>query len=200
MMETEELFLIFACLLLFFDLIQLLKVKPREKKKLEYGFYASILACGLVVASYFMLLQAFLKDDFALREVYLYSSSGLPSSYKVYATWAGMSGSMLFLTFLLTIVYFAYRFKTYEKSSSFRLTAYRIMDLILIFFLFLTLMNSPFERLQGTPMDGQGLNPLLQTFWMFVHPPIVFSGYIFVIPSCLVAVDSRKCYWRFVGL
>ena len=90
-METEELFLIFACLLLFFDLIQLFKVKPRERKKIEYGFYTSIIACGLIVASYFMLLQAFLKDDFALRAVYSYSSSGMPTSYKVYSTWAGMS-------------------------------------------------------------------------------------------------------------
>jgi cytochrome c-type biogenesis protein CcmF len=30
-------------------------------------------------------------------------------------------------------------------------------------------------------MDGAGLNPLLQTFWMFIHPPIVFAGYTFVI-------------------
>jgi len=192
MMETEELFLTFACLLLFFDLIQLLKVKPREKKKLEYGFYASILAFGLIVASYFMLLQAFLKDDFALREVYSYSSSGLPTSYKVYATWAGMSGSMLFLTFLMTIVYFAYRFKTYEQRSSFRLTAYKILDFMLIFFILLTLMNSPFERFEGTPMDGGGLNPLLQTFWMFIHPPIVFSGYVFVILAFALILASMK--------
>lgn len=180
-METEELFLVFASLLLFFDLIQLLKAKPRERKKLEYGFYATILACGLIVASYFMLLQAFLTDDFAFREVYLYSSSSLPTSYKVYATWAGMSGSMLFLTFLLAIVYFAYRFKSYDEKSFSRVKVYQIVNFILIFFLLLTLMNSPFERLQGTPMDGQGLNPLLQTFWMFIHPPIVFAGYIFVI-------------------
>jgi len=191
-METEELFLTFACLLLFFDLIQLAKVKPRERKKLEYGFYASILACGLIVASYFTLLQAFLKDDFALREVYSYSSSGLPTLYKIYATWAGMSGSMLFLTFLLTIVYFVYRFKTYEAGGSFRLTAYRILDFILIFFVLLTLMNSPFERFQGTPVDGGGLNPLLQTFWMFIHPPIVFSGYVFVILAFALILASMK--------
>ncbi len=191
-METEELFLTFACLLLFFDLIQLLKAKPREKKKLEYGFYALILACGLIVASYFMLLQAFLNDDFALKVVYAYSSSDLPTSHKVYATWAGMSGSMLFLTFLTTTVYFAYRFKTYEKRSSFRLKAYEILDFILIFFLLVTLMNSPFERLQGTPMDGGGLNPLLQTFWMFIHPPIVFSGYVFVIIAFAIILASMR--------
>ena len=191
-METEELFLTFACLLLFFDLIQLSKVKPRERKKLEYGFYSSIIACGLIVASYFMLLQASLTDDFSLRAVYSYSSSGMLASNKVYSTWAGMSGSMLFLTFLMTIVYFIYRFRTYEKRSSFCLTTYKILDFILIFFLLLTLMNSPFERLQGTPMDGAGLNPLLQTFWMFIHPPIVFSGYVFVILAFALILTDMK--------
>jgi cytochrome c-type biogenesis protein CcmF len=28
-----------------------------------------------------------------------------------------------------------------------------------------------------TPMDGQGLNPLLQNPWMVIHPPVMFIGY-----------------------
>ncbi len=27
------------------------------------------------------------------------------------------------------------------------------------------------------PLDGNGLNPLLQSFWMVIHPPILFAGY-----------------------
>ncbi len=191
-METEELFLVIASLLLFFDLIQLLKSKPGEKTKLEYGFYASIVACSLIVVSYFTFLQAFLKDDFSLREVYFYSSSGLPASFKVYATWAGMSGSMLFLTFLVAIAYFAHRFKTHGEEGALRLTLYKILNFLLIFFLLLTLMNSPFERMQGTPMDGKGLNPLLQTFWMFIHPPIVFAAYVFIIFAFALVLAKMK--------
>jgi cytochrome c-type biogenesis protein CcmF len=191
-METEDFFLIFACLLLFFDLIQMSKAKPREKKKLEHGFYASTLACGLIVASYFMLVQAFLKDDFTLREVYSYSSSNLPTLYKLYATWGGTSGSMLFLTFLTAIAYFVYRFKTYEKRSVFRIAVYGILDFILLSFLLITLMNSPFERFPATPMDGRGLNPLLQTFWMVAHPPVVFIGYVFVIFAFVLTLASMS--------
>lgn len=191
-METEELFLAFAWILLFFDLTQSPEAQGREKKRREYGFYASVLACGLIIASYFMLLQAFLKDDFTLREVYLYSSSGLSVPSKVYATWAGMSGSIFFLTFLLTIVYFVYRFKPYEEGGSFRLTAQKTLNFMLVCFLFFTLMNSPFERLSETPMDGRGLNPLLQTFWMSIHPPIVLSGYVFVILAFALVLASMK--------
>ncbi len=191
-MGTEELFLIFASLMLFFDLIQSSKAKPREKKKLEYGFYAATLACGLIVASYLMLAQAFLNDDFSLVAVYSYSSSGLPAASKLYATWGGASGSMLFLTFLVGILYFAYRFRTYEKRSAFNIAAYRTLNIILIFFLIVTLMNNPFERLSGTPMDGRGLNPLLQTFWMFAHPPVVFAGYVFVIFAFVLVLASMS--------
>lgn len=191
-METEELFLIFASLMLFFDLIQLSKAKPREKRKLEYGFYAATLACGLIVTSYLMLVQAFLSDDFSLKEVYSYSSSGLPAASKLYATWGGASSSMLFLTFLIGILYFVYRFRTYEKRSTFNIAAYRILNFILIFFLIITLMNSPFERFPTAPMDGKGLNPLLQTFWMFAHPPVIFAGYVFIIFAFVLTLASMS--------
>ncbi len=191
-METEEVFLVFACLMLFFDLIQLLKIKAREKNKLEYGFYAITLACGLIIAAYVMFVQAFLTDNFSFREVYSYSSSGLPLLYKFYATWGGAGGSMIFLTSLTCLIYFFYRFRTNEKGKLFDITAYRIIDLILIFFIIVTLMDSPFERISITPMDGRGLNPLLQTFWMLVHPPIVFLGYVLILFAFVFALASMS--------
>ncbi|NIU38752.1 hypothetical protein GWN65_01925 [Candidatus Bathyarchaeota archaeon] len=191
-METEELFLIFASLMMFFDLIQLSKAKPREKRKLEYSFYATTLACGLIVASYLMLVQAFLNDDFLLTTVYSYSASGLSLASKFYATWGGASSSMLFLTFLTGLFYFAYRFMTFEKRSAYNIATYKILDFILIFFLIVTLMNSPFERLPAAPMDGKGLNPLLQTFWMFAHPPVIFAGYVFVILAFALSLASMS--------
>jgi len=191
-METEELFLVFACLALFFDLVQLSKARTREKRRSEYGFYAVALACGLIVVSYLLLAQAFLNDDFSLTEVYSYSSSSLPAISKLYATWGGASGSMLFLTFLIGILYFAYRFRTYEEGSRFNVAAYEMFNFTLVFFLVVTLMSSPFERFSTRPIEGRGLNPLLQTFWMFVHPPIIFAGYVFVIFAFVLTLASMS--------
>jgi cytochrome c-type biogenesis protein CcmF len=95
---------------------------------------------------------------------------------------------MLFLTFLFTLVYFAYRFKESETEdetrSTFRITLYKIADLFLISLVLLVLLHSPFERfplsMQMVPTEGSGLNPLLQTFWVLIHPPVVFLGYAFV--------------------
>jgi cytochrome c-type biogenesis protein CcmF len=194
-METEDLFIIVAGLLIFFDLIQLLKAKPREKMRLEYGFYAVTLAGGLIIASYFMLIQAFLTDNFLFKEVYSLSSSGVPVINKIYATWAGTGGSMLFLIFLIASVYFIFRFFNLEKKTAYYIAVFRILDLILVFLLLVVLMNSPFQRLSGKPMDGGGLNPLLQTFWMLIHPPIVFIGYVFVVFAfsfSLAGITTKK--------
>ncbi len=191
-METEEFFLIFAVLLLFFDFVQLVRAKPRQKRKIEYGFYAATFAFGLIVISYFMLVQAFLNNDFSLREVYSYSSSSLPAASKVYATWAGAGGSILLLTLLIGIAYFAFRFRTYEKTSSSGIAASGILNFMLIFFLILTIVKNPFARFPGMPLDGIGLNPQLQTFWMIMHPPIVFSAYVFILLAFALTLANMK--------
>jgi len=178
-METGEIFLIFACVLLLFDFILLLITK--EKKKFgELAFFISSIASVLIIASYLRLTLAFLSDNFRIGEVYAYSSSSLAIWYKLGDPWIGSSGSMLFVTFLFTLLYFAYRVKGSGKESEFRSTAYKIMDIFLIALLLVTLVKSPFELLPVTPPDGAGLNPLLQTFWVLIHPPVVFLGYVFV--------------------
>ncbi|MBL7118334.1 MAG: cytochrome c biogenesis protein CcsA, partial [Candidatus Syntrophoarchaeum sp.] len=181
-METGELLLVIAGILLFFDFILLLKVKakPEEKKKLELAFFASSIACVLIMASYLRLTRAFLNNDFSLMEVYSYSSSSLSIWYKLGDPWIGSSGSMLFVTSFFALVYFVYRFKGLGKEDVFRTTTYKILDVFLIFFLLVTLLKSPFELLPVTLPDGAGLNPLLQTFWVLVHPPVIFFGYVFI--------------------
>jgi cytochrome c-type biogenesis protein CcmF len=181
-MERGEIFLIFACILLLFDFILLLKVKAKaeEKKKLEIAFFASTIACVLIIAAYVRLTLAFLNDNFSLWEVYAYSSSSLSIWYKLGDPWIGSSGSMLFVTFLFTTMYLVYRFKGFGKESAFHTTTYQILDIFLIFFLLVTLLKSPFEFLPFIPPDGAGLNPLLQTFWVLVHPPVIFLGYVLV--------------------
>ncbi len=187
-MEIAELLLSFAlifpwlvlsaCILLVLDFIMLLKVKAKKSSKL--AFIAFSIACAIMVVSYVMLTQSFVSDFFSLKEVYTYSSSGLTLPYKVGGPWIGSSGSMLFVTCFLVLVYFVFRFKGLGKESESRTTTYKILDLFLIFLLLVTLLQSPFERLPIVPPDGAGLNPLLQTFWVLVHPPVVFLGYVFV--------------------
>ena len=181
-MELGEIFLILACVLLLFDFSLLLnaKAKAEEKNKREIAFFVATIACVLVIGSCFRLVMAFLNDTFALWEVYAYSSSSVAVLYKFGDIWIGGSGSMLFVTSLIALVYLVYRFKGFGKESVFHTTTYQILDIFLIFYIIATLLKSPFELLPVIPPEGAGLNPLLQTFWVTIHPPVIFLGYVFV--------------------
>ena len=46
------------------------------------------------------------------------------------------------------------------------------------FLAFILLTSNPFERLIPPPLDGQGLNPLLQDIGLALHPPMLYLGYV----------------------
>ena len=49
-----------------------------------------------------------------------------------------------------------------------------------MFFLFLMVVHkNPFTTfLTQAPADGKGLNPLLQNFYMAIHPPSLYTGFV----------------------
>jgi cytochrome c-type biogenesis protein CcmF len=55
-----------------------------------------------------------------------------------------------------------------------------IISVVEMFFLFLMVVhNNPFETFLTTaPAQGQGLNPLLQDFYMAIHPPMLYLGFV----------------------
>ncbi len=191
-MEYETVFLITAALLSFSDLTLLSMSKLNEKRRNSYGLYAVILAFALIVISYVMFLQAFVGNNFSFIEAYSYSSSSLPLMSKVYASWGGARGSMLFLTLILSSFYLALRVYAYKRTKRFNVTASQVFSIIVIVFLFICLVKNPFEQFAIAPVEGKGLNPQLQTFWMAIHPPIVFAAYAFVLLAYTLTLASMK--------
>ena len=190
-MEYETVFLVIAALLSFSDLILLSKSKL-NKKRSSYGLYAVILSFALIALSYVMFLQAFIGNNFSFIEVYSYSSSSLPLMSKIYASWGGARGSMLFLTLILSACYLALRFYAYRRTERFNVTASQVFSVIVIVFIVICLVKNPFEQFASAPAEGKGLNPQLQTFWMAIHPPIVFAAYAFVLLAYTSTLASMK--------
>ena len=65
-----------------------------------------------------------------------------------------------------------------------------------MFFLFLMVVHkNPFATfLTNAPADGDGLNPLLQNYWMVIHPPSLYTGFVgMTIPFAfgIAALDHR---------
>jgi cytochrome c-type biogenesis protein CcmF len=55
-----------------------------------------------------------------------------------------------------------------------------VVSVVQMFFLFLMMVhNNPFGTyLTPVPPDGEGLTPLLQNYWMAIHPPMLYLGYV----------------------
>ena len=42
------------------------------------------------------------------------------------------------------------------------------------------------RRIAGARVDGEGLNPLLQNYWMVIHPPSLYTGFV----GCTIPFSS----------
>src|SRR2546421_2357172 len=139
------------------------------------GLYAT---AGLLVAATLWLVAALLRHDFSILYVSQVTSRSTPFPYPLTALWAGMAGSLLFWT-LLTSLY---------ASSAIAVQAPRRPELvgvattvlsgILAFFaVVLAFGANPFVSASPVPPDGQGLNPLLQSPFMNIHPVMLYLGF-----------------------
>lgn len=137
-----------------------------------------------IMVSSIALWRAFLTDDFSLQYVWAYSSRDLDVFYKISSFWGGQKGSLLFWTLLLTSYMAVVHFQNRKKNIVVVPYALAVMQLITVFFLFLlNFSTNPFEVLPLPPEDGRGLNPLLQNYWMVIHPPTLYLGYVgFTVP------------------
>lgn len=172
-----NLLLSIASLLLIIDIYMLSKsnlyVKSSDRK--SKAFILSILG---VLSAYLLYVSSFLRDDFSLKDVYAFSSTGLPVLYKLYASWASVGGSLILWSTTLALIYLVYRQLKSNNSDSSLSRVYTHLDVFLILLLSATILADPFAQLNFIALDGFGLNPLLQSPWMAVHPPIIFLGYV----------------------
>ncbi len=151
---------------------------------------ASAIATFAVSLATFSLALGFLSNDFRIAYVARHSMRSLPVIYKISALWAGQSGSLLLWLLVISILAFMLqRIREYrENDLDLRLGV--VINLVRLFFLILILfVTPPFELLSDVPHDGSGLNPMLQSLGMVVHPPLLFLGFSgFLVPFALVVV------------
>ncbi len=152
-----------------------------------------IMSAALVLASA-LLLHALYWNDFSLVYVASYTDKILPIFYRLTAFWAGQAGSLLFwaLSVALCGTFFSFTRSYKSLTTDTRLWFWVFFLGIMGFFaLLLTGWSNPFMMQTPAPLDGNGLNPLLQNPGMIFHPPLLFWGYGgFVIPGCLALAQS----------
>src|SRR5215831_12686476 len=135
--------------------------------------------CALVTLAVAALWSGLLSSDFSLEYVAGYSSTTLPTPYKFAALWGGQQGSLLFWTWLLSIFTSIAAFQNRRRNPEIAPYAMTVLAVVAIFFLaMLNFVTRPFDLLAVAPAEGTDLNPLLQNYWMAIHPPSLYTGYV----------------------
>ncbi|MEW5975915.1 MAG: heme lyase CcmF/NrfE family subunit [Acidobacteriota bacterium] len=161
-------------------------VETADRSLIAVGVLVSIAVGGL----WYQLLTA----NFGLQYVASNTNLAMPWFYKIGALWGGQEGSLLFWCWLLSL--FGIATAIIHRNRNRHLMPYVVAMISLVITFFLILNNfvaNPFDLIgveRGgnaavpfRPVDGRGLNPLLQYWAMVIHPPILYLGYVgFTIP------------------
>jgi cytochrome c-type biogenesis protein CcmF len=132
------------------------------------------LAGFVLLASAFQMFNI-LTHQFQYQYVTNFSDRSLPPLLLAATFWGGQSGSFL-LWAAWSAVFGLFLIWGLRRSAwePYVLTPYLLVTVCITA---ITLASDPFAMLAETPADGNGLNPLLQNYWMAIHPPILFTGF-----------------------
>src|SRR5690554_6028722 len=200
--QLGQLFIIIAFVTALFSTYSYLKaVRLKDqglahlnyKKAARWAFIIqSIAVFGIFVCMYVIITRHYFEYSYAWQ----HSSKGLQMKYLLSSFWEGSEGSFLLWIIchnVLGLIFIATE-KIWEERV---MVVVNIVQALLLTMVLgvqlgeLQIGSSPFVLLRDTmdsPIfsrpdyldfieDGQGLNPLLQNYWMVIHPPMLFLGF-----------------------
>lgn len=141
--------------------------------------------------SFGALTYAFVTSDFTVQLVNLNSHSLKPVLYKVTGVWGNHEGSMLLWVFILTLFGACLAWFGGNLPPGLRARALSVQAAVgVAFYGFILFTSNPFERMSVAPLDGRGLNPILQDPGLALHPPFLYLGYVGLSVSFSFAIAA----------
>jgi cytochrome c-type biogenesis protein CcmF len=160
------------------------------------SFYFHIIAVLGVVSTLFIIIY---QHKFEYHYAWSHSSRSLPAYYMISAFWEGQEGSFLLWIFWHAVLGF-FLIHTNKKWEGPMMTIFALVQAFLVSMILgvvifnIKIGSTPFMLLRDAmadpvflrdpnfiPADGTGLNPLLQNYWMVIHPPTLFLGFAFTL-------------------
>lgn len=152
-------------------------------------------ASAFVAVATGCLVAGFLADDFRIDYVYHYSSRNQALAFKIGALWGGQAGSLLLWALILAAMSSLMVATNRNKNRALMPWATAVVGTTLTFFMILlNFVEPPFLTGPARP-DGVGLNPQLKNYWMMIHPPSLYLGYVaFTVPFAfaIAALATRR--------
>ena len=154
-----------------------LKIVNQSVKKSIYKL--SLFQTTFTVLCFFTLIIGFINSDFSLINVYENSHTTKPFFYKIAGTWGNHEGSLLLWVIILVIFSYLFLVFNHAHNKKFRLYTLIFQNVLILGFLFFLLLNSnPFNSIYPIPLEGLGLNPILQDPALAIHPPLLYVGFV----------------------
>ncbi len=174
----------------------------------------SLAVAGIVATLFVMLLNHWFEYDY----VWKHSNRAMPLRYIFSCFWEGQEGSFLLWTFWHVVIgnILMLRAKSWEAPVMAVVALVQVFlatMLLGIHFADVRVGSSPFLLIRQLPeniglpwttmenylqvipqfADGRGLNPLLQNYWMVIHPPTLFLGFACTLVPFAYAIAGL---WR----
>ena len=154
----------------------------KNTNKTDKRNFEALLSITLVTHTIALILLAyyFLVTDLRFEYVSDYSAEHLSLGYKLAGVWAGRDGTLLIWAWA-TILSINVERKLHSGEDSQKQSTSLIGCIILLGFCIIQLYINPFSQNETVPGIGNGLNPLLLSPYMIIHPPIVFVSYGMIV-------------------
>jgi len=172
---------------------------------------------GVVV----VLFSIIYNHQYEYHYAWSHSSNNLPYYYMISCFWEGQEGSFLLWIFwhvcIGAAIILRSIFVKHKKDNTWEAPVMMVFATVQAFlasmvlgvivpFIELKIGSSPFILLRDAmdapifqsqpdyiPVDGTGLNPLLQNYWMVIHPPTLFLGFaLCLVPFAFVIAGLWK--------
>ncbi len=166
----------------------------------------SISVIGIATTLFVMLFNHMYEYSY----VWQHSNNSMPMQYIMSCFWEGQEGSFLLWTFWNVVLGNILRRTINQHWEAPTMAVYSLVQVFLasmllgVYVFDFKIGINPFVLLRQNPdfanlpfvqmpnylakLDGRGLNPLLQNYWMTIHPPTLFLGFASTLPPFAFAV------------
>jgi cytochrome c-type biogenesis protein CcmF len=161
--------------------VSVLGARRQDRRLVASGIHAAYGVAALMLLASATLIHAFVAGDYSIKYVQHYSDATMPLAYKITAYWGGLDGSLMFWVLILTSFSAVAIWRNRNRHRE--LIPYVVatcMAACVFFVAMLVFVKNPFETFASAthPIEGKGLNPLLQNYWMQFHPPSLYTGFV----------------------
>lgn len=132
-----------------------------------------------VLLAFLSLIWASVVSDFTVEMIADFSSAQTPLLYRISGVWGSHSGSILLWCLILSACGLAVACGARSLPAFLRARVLGVLGLVACGFLLFTLVvSNPFTRIWPPPLQGLGINPILQDPGLAMHPPLLYLGYV----------------------